>query len=242
MTGRRADHDPGWPGPGRPPTWRWSGRRETRASANPRPGRRHGAFQAAVAGRGRPLMRGVPIGLDSACRRGMANGGITVPRVAQEAVVNGYACHFARQCRSPRQARAPAVSYACRNGLTGPRITVPSLAADWIDPRRRRPSASLVHACKRMPYGDLEAAACTWTVEACVAAEAIAGLARTGPANPSDRMAEIKIARTVHMIPPWPFPRPAARGATLPTCPAVLCHAELVPGSPLLYAPWWTII
>ena len=37
-----------------------------------------------------------PIGLDSVCRRGMANGEITVPRVAQETVVNGYACHFAR--------------------------------------------------------------------------------------------------------------------------------------------------
>jgi hypothetical protein len=32
-------------------------------------------------------------------------------------------------CRSRRQARALAVGYACRNGLTGPRITVRSPAA-----------------------------------------------------------------------------------------------------------------
>jgi hypothetical protein len=31
--------------------------------------------------------------------------------------------------RSPRQARATAVGYACRNGLTGPRLTVRSPAA-----------------------------------------------------------------------------------------------------------------
>ena len=72
-----------------------------------------------------------------------------------------------------------------------------------------------------MPYGVAEAAACTWTAEACVAAEAIAGLARTGPANPSARMAEMKTDRTVHMIPPRPFPRPAARGRVPASLPGV---------------------
>jgi hypothetical protein len=50
-------------------------------------------------------MRSVPIGLGRACRRGIANGEITVPRVVQEAVVNSYACHFARAL--PESATGP---------------------------------------------------------------------------------------------------------------------------------------
>ena len=190
-----------------------------------RPAQTHGSTGAMLFPGGgsrpctRPLMRRVPIGLDRGGRRVIANAEITVTRVVQEAVVNSYASHFARTLPESATGPGDGGGYACRNGLTGPRITARSPPRDWIDPRRCQPEASLFHMWKRMPYGEPEAAACTWTAEACVAAEAIAGLARTGPANPSDRMAEIKIARTVHMIPPWPFPRPAARGrdpASLP--------------------------
>jgi hypothetical protein len=93
-----------------------------------------------------------------------------------------------------------------------------------------------------MPGVAEEAAACTWTLGACPADGDIAGLASIDPATPSARIAEIMIARPVHMIPPRQLPRPAARCTALPACTAYLRHAELFPSFRLFHAPRVTII